>query len=76
MLSAEKDTDDCSKIKLKEPKSEANIAHTHGNDSDLLGIHFLSPLLVVVQMNLSEIFIWVLPITFVPNGSDLLVLKN
>jgi len=41
-----------------------------------LYFHFLSPLLIVVQRNLSGFCIRALPITFVPNKSGLLVLKN
>ena len=41
-----------------------------------LVIHLLLPLLVAVQKNLSEFWIRLLPIMFIPNGSDLLVLKK
>jgi len=67
---------DCPKFKpKKESKSKANIAQVYGNNSDYLVIHFLSPLLVTIKRNLIEFWIRVLSITFVPNGSDLLV-KN
>ena len=41
-----------------------------------LVIHFLSPLLIIVQINLSEFWIRVLLIMFVPSESELLILGN
>jgi len=69
---------DCpkNKSKKKESKSEAIIIQGMVIILTHLLVHFLSPLLVVVQKNLSEIWIQVLPFMFVPNGSGLLVLKT
>ena len=74
MLSAEMDWKiECPKIKPKKKESKSKV---NTNDSDSSGIHFLSPLLVDVQRNLSEFWIWVLPIMFVQNENGLLDLEN